>query len=504
MKRNTKYKLYWGDLHSHCSISYGEGKLKDAIKRASEQLDFCSITGHAFWPDINTLNSNYSEIKNYHTEGFKKLRKNWKEIINKLKLYEKKYSIKIFPSYEWHSLKFGDHNIYSKNFDLKLIDAIDIKSLKQQLSNNNLMIPHHIGYGKNKRGINWDYFSTEFSPFVEIYSMHGCSMDEKNPFSMLHDMGTLNGKGTAITGWKKNKLFGVIASSDHHGGYPGSFENGMMAVLARNKSKKELWESFLKRRVYAVTGDKINLSFKINNHEMGSVINNCSKRLIKIKVESFSSLSQIILYKNDNKYKIFNVISKKIIKKLIRGSLEISWGWGQKNKTYKWNGEINIAKGQIIDSQTCFRGIPTLAPTQNVPNKINKISLPHKLLLKNKSRIKFESITVGNYSLKDPGYQSLKLKIVAEKDSTINILVNKKKYKINIIDIIKNGSKVFYMNGWLNQLIKIGPFNFEDEISFNKNLVDTQSKLKNDRYRIEVIQDNGHYAWSSPIWTSVK
>ena len=55
MTINNDYKIFWGDLHSHCAISYGEGSLENAIKRASQQLDFCSVTGHAFWPDINTL-----------------------------------------------------------------------------------------------------------------------------------------------------------------------------------------------------------------------------------------------------------------------------------------------------------------------------------------------------------------------------------------------------------------------------------------------------------------
>ena len=40
MSNNSKLKIYWGDLHSHCSISYGEGKLESAIQRAAQQLDF--------------------------------------------------------------------------------------------------------------------------------------------------------------------------------------------------------------------------------------------------------------------------------------------------------------------------------------------------------------------------------------------------------------------------------------------------------------------------------
>ncbi len=53
MKNN---KVFWGDLHSHCNISYGDGKLSHAVHRASKQLDFCTITGHAFWPDISKIN----------------------------------------------------------------------------------------------------------------------------------------------------------------------------------------------------------------------------------------------------------------------------------------------------------------------------------------------------------------------------------------------------------------------------------------------------------------
>jgi hypothetical protein len=56
------------------------------------------------------------------------------------------------------------------------------------------------------------------------------------------------------------------------------------------------------------------------------------------------------------------------------------------------------------------------------------------------------------------------------------------------------------MRGWLNELIKIGPFNFKDELSFSKKIIDEKPKLKIDRYRVEVIQNNGNRAWSSPIW----
>ena len=69
-------KLYWGDLHNHCNITYGHGDMRDAFEAAKEQLDFVSVTPHAMWPDINLLNREprLKWVIGYHTDAFKRLR----------------------------------------------------------------------------------------------------------------------------------------------------------------------------------------------------------------------------------------------------------------------------------------------------------------------------------------------------------------------------------------------------------------------------------------------
>ncbi|MGD8967542.1 MAG: hypothetical protein PVI07_08540 [Anaerolineae bacterium] len=52
MQTHSGLKAYYGDLHNHCDISYGHGTLEDAFLNARVQLDFCSVTGYALWPDI--------------------------------------------------------------------------------------------------------------------------------------------------------------------------------------------------------------------------------------------------------------------------------------------------------------------------------------------------------------------------------------------------------------------------------------------------------------------
>jgi hypothetical protein len=53
---------YYGELHNHCDISYGRGNVEDAFLSAREQLDFCSVTGHALWPDVPEPDDSIQDI----------------------------------------------------------------------------------------------------------------------------------------------------------------------------------------------------------------------------------------------------------------------------------------------------------------------------------------------------------------------------------------------------------------------------------------------------------
>ena len=57
---------YWGDLHTHCAISYGYGSLERAFKLGREHLDFCSVVGHATWHDMPTDRDRYAFIIDFH------------------------------------------------------------------------------------------------------------------------------------------------------------------------------------------------------------------------------------------------------------------------------------------------------------------------------------------------------------------------------------------------------------------------------------------------------
>ncbi len=48
---------------------------EDALLNAREQLDFCSVTGHALWPDMPPRDDAIGYIVDFHREGFARLRR---------------------------------------------------------------------------------------------------------------------------------------------------------------------------------------------------------------------------------------------------------------------------------------------------------------------------------------------------------------------------------------------------------------------------------------------
>ena len=40
-------KVFWGDIHNHCNITYGHGDMRLAFEAAKQQLDFVAVTPHA-------------------------------------------------------------------------------------------------------------------------------------------------------------------------------------------------------------------------------------------------------------------------------------------------------------------------------------------------------------------------------------------------------------------------------------------------------------------------
>lgn len=494
--------LYWGDLHSHCSISYGHGTVEQALLRARQQLDFCSITGHAFWPDMPTDRDAYGEIIEYHRRGFSTLAGNWERLLALQDAGSCAGEFIAFPSYEWHSLEFGDHNVYGPGPELPLQDAPDVHRLRDQIESfRGLAIPHHIGYRRGYRGVNWSAFDERCSPFVEIFSLHGCSLSETAPYPMLHDMGPRDAGSLAVAGWRMGHRFGIVGGTDHHAAYPGSHGDGRMAVFADALTRDALWEAFLARRVYAATGDRIDARLFVNDAPIGSVITAPAQRRLTFSVQGWDTIDKVELLRND---RILHRVFPPSIEpdpRQHRYRLRITWGWGRQSEPYEWNGHLQLSDGELRSVDSCFSGQAIVAP-QGTSRAGDMQDLPHAVVDVTPRSCGWRSVTQGNKTMRHETTQALSVELDASLQAQLTVDVNGLRIVHSLSELLRHGHSHF-LEGWLSPAIRVGPLVPIEECSVSGTLCDEAPAPASgcDRYRLQVMQCNGHCAWLTPIWT---
>ena len=495
--------LFFGDIHNHCGISYGHGALEDALKNAKMQLDFVSITGHSFWPDMPKPEGHLKEVVDYHVKGFNKLEKRWPGYLETIDTYNISNEFVTFPSYEMHSIIHGDYVVYCRDRINPMVKPNTFEELQEFVREQNevgfkcFIVPHHIGYAQGYRGINWKTFNEYVSPLVEILSMHGCAESDEAPFHYLHTMGPRNGNSTMQGGLAEGHHFGVIGSTDHHSGHPGSYGYGAAAVWAENLSRESIWNALEQGRTYAISGDKIQLEYSINGSAMGSILPFAADRSIDISVKGVDSLDRVEIVKNNRVLKRYDYINHSDIntKDSYKGKVNIAVGWGEKGIEQNWDVHIKMNEGEIISSEPHFHGTDVVAPEDKHESNYRFTHIKKD----NNSEFHFSSSTWGNSTSTTDGTQGVVLEIEGNLNSKLNIIINDQTFNISIMDII-SASQSHYLGGFLTGALHVGRFIPEDEYTKVINLTDIDNGKREDFYYVRVGQRNNQWAWSTPIW----
>lgn len=489
--------IYWGDIHNHCGITYGFGSLSNAIQRAKSQLDFAAFTGHAMWPDMYARTEETAYIVDFHKKGFQKLKKNWEQIRKEIARANSEELI-TFQGYEMHSCEYGDYHFLSMDDMLPLCDYRSPEELVTDIGTEVIAIPHHIGYTPGYRGINWDKYNSSFSPVVEVYSKHGCAMNERADYPYYHDMGPRDTRNMVEEGLRRGYHFGFAASTDHHAGFPGSYGDGLMAVLAEQKDRLSLWNAIRNRRTYAVTGDRIRCEFKINGEWMGSELR-ADERRLELRVETEDYLDKLIVYKNYKPLSILNGESFQQINKSGCYKIRIEMGWGTAD-LFRWNGEADVHGGSIVSYNTYFRGRSVLSPTEtggNMEDTINDIRTFADL--QDHKHLSWSCDTVGNKSTLHPSTSSIVFKVQGSLNTELHFLINGNAVVMTINELLRYGYTK-HIHYYHSQAFKIWKAIPEKQYTFEWAQVDYAAENQWDYYHIEISQKNRQWAYVSPIY----
>lgn len=498
-------KIFFGDLHNHCNLTYGHGDMKSAFEAASQQLDFLSVTPHALWPDIEKASNETNRwVIDYHTSAFERLRKEgWQKYVAMTNEYNREGEFLCFLSYECHSMKHGDHVVLNYDLDAPLLEANSITDLQRQLVNSKAFItPHHMGYQTGYRGYNWNYFKEgKQVPFVEMFSRHGLAESDLCDYNYLHDMGPRVYEGTVQYGLAQGHKFGIIGSTDQHAGYPGSYGDGRVAVISPGLKRNSVWDALQNRSVYCVTGDKILIDFRVNDAQMGQVIN-ANTRKIYFRVEGENYIDYVDLIKNGECIARVNGPFAPVIPddKLVRAKVKIDFGWGSQEEPYRWDGSVKITEGVINSVTPCFRGAAYTSPQKD---KIGNAGLHqtkvNRVLSENSKSVDLEMYSVKNPNVLTPAIQSVILDVTMPQKALIKASFNGREFKHSLASLF-DGSKGHFMQEWLSESILFNRAAPVSAFQIEHALIDDKPVADTDYYYLRVRQRDNQWAWSTPVW----
>lgn len=503
MKDFDELTAYYGDLHSHCGLSYGHGSIEDAYRNARLQLDFVSITAHAHWPDMPNGEGHLADVRKYHLDGFERAAKHWPIFQSANAANNEDGHFISFLSFEWRSMQYGDHNVYFKGAEGDIIAASDLESLRQRLRElrqqgiASFLIPHHIGYRSGFRGIDWNSFTNELSPVVEIFSMHGSSEADDAPYPYLHTMGPRHSKSTMHHGLKEGNFFGVIGSTDHHSAHPGSYGHGRLGVWAHELTRDGVWEAIQARRTFALTGDRIELKVLVNGQPMGSELPYSSDRLIEVEALGGSEIDYIEILENNRAIHRWSAHESPPPETDEPVKVLLELGWGEFDHEIDWHVELTVVEGRLLGIEPRLRGKDVVSPQETEASSyaFSSWSQPDS------TSVSMDTRTWRNPSIVTPATQSLCLEVLGDDDTWLIGKINDREIALPLGDLMY-GSHVEYLGGFLSPAFCFHRAVPRTQYSCATSFIQRVDRETPNWYHVRVRQKNGQWAWSSPIWVS--
>lgn len=124
-------------------------------------------------------------------------------------------------------------------------------------------------------------------------------------------------------------VFAFSGGTDHHSAHPGSYGHGLTGdepKLTRNS----IWDALTSRRMFALTGDRMDVRFRLNDAVMGSVARCENKQRIEFDVQAGAAIDAVDVLRTGQLVRRFSQCDMGDYQAddLIRTKLHLEVGWG--------------------------------------------------------------------------------------------------------------------------------------------------------------------------------
>ncbi|MFP4058757.1 MAG: DUF3604 domain-containing protein [Candidatus Brocadiia bacterium] len=511
-----QYQLLWGDLHTHLvDFDRGDAILGDA----RENIDFAAVLCYPFeWDTRRGLRVESVGNRPHFLEWWERLRE-------LARAHHEPGRFVTFLGYEWNGnrTRYGDHNVIYFHEDSPLDDAWSLPDLYANLrSTRALAIPHHTGYRPHRRGKDWDVFDPQLSPVMEVVSIHGSSEGCDTPLGMTSNtsMGPRAAGGTFHDALARGLRVGVLGSNDY-AGLPGRWGIGRAAVWAEACTREAIWEALLARRTYAVTGDRIELDFRVAGQPMGSELEAGGPVDAQVQVVGSAAIDRIDLL-NAGRLVASHVPADRPEtppaqtgeRSRYKVRIEVGWGpcatYGFQPHDWRWKGRLEVEGGRLVGVERCFSlGGQRLASVDE-------------------RHCAFELVTAGRAVRNPFGMtQAIVAELEGSPRSRLTLDIEGGRLELAVADLLRGGRLVPLIEESVER-VQADFGIHEEEIGnpdiyyHNARKVKIHRAVPQAAYRVahafqdvelapgrhplhvRVWQRNGQLAWSSPIWVQVR
>lgn len=486
----------YGDLHNHCDLSYGYGSAEEALANARLQLDFVSLTVHGAWPDPPVADPDLAYLVDYHARGFERAHAGWDDYLARIDAANEPGRFVAIPSFEWHSMRYGDYCAYFKDGrGSRIVAAPDLPALRdavREATDDAMLVPHHVGYPQGHRGIDWSAFDEVLSPVAEIVSFHGSAESCDGPLPYLHAMGPRHEHGTARHGWRAGHRFGVIGSTDHHAAVPGAYGFGRLGAWMPALTRDGLWEALLARRTWALTGDRIELAFSVNGTPMGGVTPAAADRDLDVAVRGGDGIDYVEILHDERVVHRENVFPQR--SDTGRVKVHVEAGWGERDRATLWDVTLRVRDGELVSVEPRFRG-----PFPSVPPREGEPFAPHTLERPDPATVRFTTRTWPNPYSALAATEGVCLELEVDEASVLEAEVNGRRLTIPLREL-QDGSRSHHLAGFVSPAVRFRRAIAETEFATRFRFRHRAPSAEVDMYRVRVRQRNDQWAWSSPVW----
>ena len=525
----SEHQIYWGETHDNvyqrpnCPVSMAQN-----VAYARDHLDFYApalyVSAHV---ELEARDGAMQQGKpaTMVLEQWKDdetLARHWQELEEQTGAFCEPGAFVTFPGYEWQGDgRWGDHNVIFREEGNRIVKVNTLPELYAGLRGlNAVAIPHHTAYIQGCRGKDWSVHDETLTPFAEIYSVHGGSETDEECCGLRINskLGPSVSGGTYQDALDLGLHVGAIGSTDGQGIFPGHYNWGRMACLAPELTREALWDAFLKRHVYGVTGDRIGLDFRVNDAVMGSCIAAAGSRTLRVSVTGSDALDRVEVLRNGRVMHTYCHQGTWHVPEpgqRSRFKFRVEAGWGPfvgeaaERGPRRWSGALTLPEtARFVDFEPCWTSAGQERP----------------VLTRNRATFAILASPIHSAELSvSRTYNANVFEFEARPEDALTVAVDGLNCETTVGELCV-GSRVLWhdlesrdalkrrfgldvdtferptFNYLLSYKAKLHRIIPEAGYTAAFEIVDDEPLEAEVNYRIRVEQRNGQKAWSSPIW----